>query len=217
MRYALVDVKYLLFSELYTRLEEPKSKRKAFGILEAAIGCYAKKGFDAVTMEMIARQAGVTRTLLLHYFEDGAEIRELSVKYIRLLFQKLAVEAMTGAKTPDEMLSKYIDACFYWTANFRSHSLVWLLFLHRCAGDHNLRDLNTLAVTTGADRIVAILEKGREYNIFDFSDARAVAKAIQTIITGALVVGASENLHDHTEFARTTREQCMRLAGVKSA
>jgi hypothetical protein len=126
----------------------------------------------------------------------------------------LAVEAMADARTPVEKLSKYIDACFYWTAHFRTHSLVWLSFLHRCAGDKDLRDLNTLAASTGADRIAALLQEGKELKVFSFDDAQVSAKVIQTIITGSLVVGASENLHHEKAFAENTKNECLRLVGV---
>jgi AcrR family transcriptional regulator len=214
LRYARMDVRYLLFADIYLRLEEPKSKRKAFGLLEAAITCYAKKGFEAVTMEMIAREAGVTRTLLLHYFEDGSEIRELAIKYIRLMMQKIAIDFMESETTASGKLEKYVEACFFWSKNFRTHALVWLAFLHRCSGDKKLRELNTLASSVGADRIVSLIQLGQAQKVFPLREGglEHAAKTIQALITGALIVSVSENLEDDKLAAEQTRQLCLQMA-----
>ena len=214
MRFAKVDPRYLLFAELYTDLDQPKSKRKAFLILEAAITCYARKGLSTATMDMIAREAGVSRTVVLHYFTDTKALRELSVKYIRLLFQKLAVEAIGEKTAIDDQLRAYVASCFYWTRNFKTHAVVWLDFLLQCAKDAKLRELNTLASDTGADRIAALLEAGCGAGVFKITDVHATAQAVQALIAGALVASRCQNLEDVDKYAGTLSEHCLRLAGV---
>ncbi len=212
---ARADFKYLLFAEVYTRVEEPKTKRKAFGLLEAAITCFSRKGLDQVTLEMIAREAGVTRNLLKHYFKDLEDIRELSVKYIRLLFQRIAIDALASGEEADVMLARYVDACFYWVENFRVHALVWLAFLHRCSRDKKLRELNTLAGAVGEERIANLIRLGCEKGVFAPTTSEDAAKVIQSLITGALIISVSEELARPKGLAVATREQCLAVAGLR--
>jgi len=207
------DWKYILFSELYHRLEEPKSKRRAFILLEAAIACFARKGFEAVTLEMIAREAGVTRPLLRHYFRDIDDIHETAIKYIRLLFQKVAVVALAKGKNPDDALSLYVQSCFDWVANSKTHAKVWLAFIYRCSQHKVSRELNTAAVRVGEERIIQVLELGLHRGFFNCNNSRVAARLIQTLVTGALVSVGSENVSpDYTEMIK---KQCLVIAGIR--
>jgi AcrR family transcriptional regulator len=208
------DLQYILFSEIYFRLESPKAKRKAFLLIEASIQCLAKRGFENFSLENAAREAGVSRATIRHYFEDSEDLRELTVKYIRLLFQKLAVDAMVKKATPDQMLSAYVDSCFIWVENFRTHANVWLSFLNFCTNKIKLRALNTDAVQAGHERLTALLANGKASGIFKHANSEVAAKMIQVFITGAMVVSASEDFANRSEFVRDVRAHCLALAGA---
>jgi AcrR family transcriptional regulator len=160
---------------------------------------------------MIAREAGATRPLLRHYFKDAEEVRDVTIKYILLLFQKVAVDALAKEQTADLMLIAYVESCFYWVKNFRVHSLVWLSFLHRCANQPKLREINTLATSVGEERITALLGKGVKEGVFSASSLKSPAKAIQTLITGALITAATENHEDLKHFADGVGQSCFIL------
>ncbi|MGZ3722475.1 MAG: TetR family transcriptional regulator [Bdellovibrionales bacterium] len=214
-RLVRADVRYLLFSEVYNRLDEPKAKRRAFGLIEAAIVCLSRSGFENVTLEMVAREAGVARSLMNHYFKDAEQVREVSIKYIRLLLQKIAVDAFAKEKDPAAILSAYIDACFYWTKTFPRHAQVWLAFLHRCANFKSFRELNSQAVLVGEERIMSLLDHGKRLGVFAFDDSRDQAKLIQTLVCGALISSETENMSDLKAYVALIRSQCLTIAGAK--
>lgn len=207
------DLGYLVFSEIYSRFSEPKAKRKAFMIIEAAVSCLSSKGFEELTMQMIAREAGVSRTLLNHYFVDAKEVRETSIKYIRLIFQKLAVDAVKKESSPEKMIDAYVDACFYWVANFKDHSRVWLGFLHRCSYNKRHRALNTSAVRAGEERIEAIIKLGIDRKFFREKNSAVAAKDLQIFITGALISMGTEDLADPKQFLEQMKHRCLRIVG----
>jgi AcrR family transcriptional regulator len=208
------ELSYLVFGEIYQKLVEPKQKRKAFSILEATVHCLAKSGFDHISLEMISREAGISRTLIHHYFDGIDDLEAAAVKYVRLLFQKLVVDSMLKESRADEMLTKYIIACFDWVETFRSHALVWLSFLHLSASQKHWRTLNTTAVNAGEERIAALLIKGREDGSLKFEgESLPLAKMIQILITGALVTSISENFTDPSAFRNAVVQQGLQLAG----
>ena len=216
IRVSEADLKFTAFSEVYDRLSRPKTRRQAFALLEAAISCVAKHGFRGITLAKLAREAGVARSLLTHYFRDLDEILDFAIKYIRLLFQKLAVRALSEGSSPRDMFERYLDACFTWVIRFRTHALVWLTFLHLCAVAPAKRALNTVAVRAGFDRLVALLERGRCAGDFRFDDPAHTAALIQNVITGGLLCLVSEDHLDVTLHQRRIRGACLSLLGASS-
>jgi AcrR family transcriptional regulator len=56
-------------------------------IIEAAIGIATNEGWDAVTMEKIARRVGVTRAALYSYFENGETLKQEVIFEMNRRFQ----------------------------------------------------------------------------------------------------------------------------------
>ncbi|MGE0526210.1 MAG: TetR/AcrR family transcriptional regulator [Bdellovibrionales bacterium] len=204
-------IRYLLFSEIYFKLSEPKSRRRALHILEAAIKCFSRRGMTGVTVEMIAREAGVARSLINHYFEGPEDVQMCAIKYIRLIFQKFCLDALSREPDPALMLERYIRCCFEWLQKSKTHALVWCAFLERCARLTNLRRLNTEAVRVGTERIETLLQSGVATGHFSCHPTR-VAKPLQIFITGAMVSFMSEAQENREEFIDMVVGRCLEMA-----
>jgi|GEM_PF-2287765 len=209
------DVRFLLFSEVYQRLEEPRARRKAFLLVDATIQCLSRKGFDGVTLEMISREAAVSRPLINHYFKDLEDLLDCAVKYIRLLFQRVVVEQTVKEKDEVQMLASYVRTCFAWIDGFRVHGEVWLSLLHRCSRGKKYRTLNTLAVQTGSQRITTMIQLGIDHGFMNCSEPAVRAKMIQTLITGAMVTYSTEEIEDPKRYVVDVISQCLAIVGAK--
>src|SRR5688572_8805510 len=78
-------------SELTDRRREEKDRRRS-EILAAAVAAAAEGGFDAITMDQIARRARLSRALVYVYFEDKAAVYlALCEQAMELLLQRFAV------------------------------------------------------------------------------------------------------------------------------
>lgn len=207
------DVRYLLFINIYRRFQEPKTNRKAYAILESAIVCYAKKGWAKTTLEMIARESGVSRTLILHYFKDSKDLRDVTIQYVRLLLQKYVVDAISQKKNPAEMLETYIRTCFLWTEHMRSHALLWFSFLFACCNSPKDRKLNTEAVTVGCERLASIIAMGMSNGVFKVVDPLQTAQALQAFIAGGMISYASQDFSNDSRkaYLEMMTEHCFRF------
>jgi AcrR family transcriptional regulator len=165
---------------------------------------------------MVAREAGVTRPLLNHYFKNANDVKQTALKYVRLLFQKLAVDSLSRAVDPEERLAAYVEACFYWAQNFRRHSLVWMSFLIQCAHSEPLRQLNSSASAVGEERIFNLILEGQKAGRFSDGNATENARLIQILICGALVVFGSEDIAEPREYIRSIQRACLKLAGFEA-
>ena len=113
------------------RIEE-KERRRA-EILDAAERLYAGKGWDAVTMEEVARSARLSRALLYVYFRDKEEllfgIGERAMAVLRERFVAAVARQARGLDQVEAIGRAYIafagefphyfDAC----ARFQAHSV----------------------------------------------------------------------------------------------
>lgn len=205
------DLSYLVFSEIYLRYNEPKTRRKAFSILESAIDCYHKKGFESVTYKMIARESGLTPSTLRHYFSDLKEIQEMTVKYIHMTAQKIVVEGMSTAKSADEMLKKYLEGHALWSTHFHKHTCVWLHFVSYSSRRKKERAMNTEAVSNGTFRISEMLSRGRKSGVFNHKNDIHAARIIQTLILGWLGALVTEDIENQKLFTQIVIEQCLNV------
>jgi len=80
-------------SYLAERREEEKERRRT-EIIEAAEQLYAEKGWEAVTMDQVARRARLSRALLYVYFKDKEDllfaITERALAELRRRFEQAA-------------------------------------------------------------------------------------------------------------------------------
>ncbi len=211
------DIRYLLFADIYTKYSEPKTRRKAFAILESAIATFDKKGFENVTLTMIARESGVTRQLLNHYFESLNELRALALKYIRVIGQRIVVNAIPTDAPADQMLKGYFEAHQFWARNYKVHLRVWLGFLNSCAKNKSDREMNIVSVAAGTNRLEELLKAGKASGIFTVPDAREAARLIQTLMLGWLVSSLTEDDGiNSSQLETSVVKECLRIAGAKA-
>lgn len=119
-------------SYVAARRTEEKERRRA-EILDAAERLYAGKGWDAVTMEEVARSARLSRALLYVYFRDKEEllfgIGERALTVLRERFEAAVARHARGADQVEAIGRAYIayaaefphyfDVC----ARFQAHSV----------------------------------------------------------------------------------------------
>jgi len=183
--------------------EPSKGDKTRLRIVEAAIRNYATIGYDKTTPQKIADTAKLSRPLIIHYFKDADGIFALALRYIRLRFQRMAIQSIRLDDTPSEQLESYVRSTFAWARAYPDHARIWLYFYYAAALDEKLKALNTEMAEMGRLRIAAILDAGTKLKLWRFKNAGETAKLIQVIITGTLVVTGTETL----PFAETRLEE----------
>ncbi len=117
-------------------------RRKA--LVEATLKAIGEHGTLAVTMQEIARSAGVSPALAFHYF--GSK-EQLLIATMRNLLKQLTTETVAGlrkAKTPRERLSAIIHASFAKEQFSPATIAAWLAFYveaQRSTETHRLLDI----------------------------------------------------------------------------
>ena len=119
-------------SYIAARRSEEKERRRA-EILDAAERLYAGKGWDAVTMEEVARSARLSRALLYVYFRDKEELLfGIGERALTVLCERFEAAVARHARGADQVeaigrayiayaaeFPHYFDVC----ARFQAHSV----------------------------------------------------------------------------------------------
>jgi TetR/AcrR family transcriptional regulator len=118
-------------SYISTRREEEKERRRA-EIIDAAEVLYAKKGWDAVTVDQVARSARLSRALVYVYFRDKEDllfaIGERAVRLLRDRFLAAVAGTARGMDQVDAIGRAYMGYAhefphyFDFCSRFQSHS-----------------------------------------------------------------------------------------------
>src|ERR1700676_1947203 len=90
-------------SYISVRREEEKERRRA-EILDAAEALYAKKGWDALTMDQVARSARLSRALVYVYFRDKDDLLfAIGERAVRLLLERFKAAIKSTPRGMDQV------------------------------------------------------------------------------------------------------------------
>ena len=119
-------------SYIAVRREEEKERRRA-EILDAAETLYAKKGWDGLTVDQVARTARLSRALVYVYFRDKEDllfaIGERAMRLLRDRFLAAAAGTARGWDQVDAIGRAYMGYAhefphyFDFCTRFQSHSV----------------------------------------------------------------------------------------------
>ena len=119
-------------SYIAERKVEEKERRRS-EILDAAERLYADKGWDAVTMDQVARTARLSRALLYVYFRDKEELLYgIGVRALAMLRERFLAAVATSPRGADQVqaigraymaYATDLPHCFDACARFQAHSM----------------------------------------------------------------------------------------------
>ncbi len=197
-------------SYITARRVEEKERRRA-EILDAAEALYAVKGWDAVTVDQVARSARLSRALVYVYFRDKEEllfgIGERAMHVLRDRFAAAAATQATGMEKVNAIgraymtyaheLPHYFDVC----TRFNAHAVA--------ADDGSNAGACGMAGDAALAEVVKAIEIGRQDGSIrpDVGDPMLMAIALWAFTHGiiqiAMAKGAVLDRYGHTTTAMT--------------
>ncbi len=129
-----------------TRLES--TERRCREILEAALDCFTRLGFDATSMEQIRARAGASIGSIYHHFSSKEELA--GALYVEGLseFQQVLLRDMRRRRGGEALVRGVIDIHLRWVAR-RPALARWLFHMRRAetvlAVEEEIRALNRTA------------------------------------------------------------------------
>ena len=97
-------------------------------LIDTTILVMAKVGFNATTLGLIAKQAGVSTGLVAHYFGDKDGLLEATLRSLASRLSRAAAARLRAAATPRARLQAVIDANLAPEEMDQQTGAVWLAF-----------------------------------------------------------------------------------------
>ncbi|WP_227321333.1 betaine-aldehyde dehydrogenase [Acidisoma silvae] len=109
-----------------SRRDQEDSRRKQ--LIDTTIHVMAQVGFNATTLGLIGKHAGVSAGLVAHYFGDKDGLLEATLRSLASRLSRAAAARMRNARTPRERLQAVVDANLAPEEMDSQTSAVWLAF-----------------------------------------------------------------------------------------
>jgi len=137
----------------YTRLAVDERRRR---LLELGADLFAKHSYDELSMARIAREAGISKALLYHYFPSKQA-------YFAATLEQAATELATLTQpdpdlTPVEQLAGSLDAYLGWV---EQHAEAYAKLIRSVGAVPEVREMVERVRDATADRILAGIAPGR--------------------------------------------------------
>lgn len=168
----------------YTRLDVDERRRR---LLELGRELFAQHSYDELSMARIAREAGISKALLYHYFPSKQEYFAATLA--------TAAEQLRALTEPDpdlppiEALGASLDAYLGW---IESNQLAYTKFIQGATSHSEVRSLIDQVRDATSARIVEGIAAGRPYP----GQMRAAVRAWLWFMDGACTDWVEH--HDYT-------------------
>lgn len=194
-------------------------------IIDAAIACFALRGYAPTTNREIAERAGVTSSLLYHYFDSKAALFRAAVVSVNQ--RLLDVYRATVVDTPEAPSMRQLAIGIERAIELARQRPEVMRFAGLAEGEIQRHPELKIGRAEGADAFRTLfrdlLERARERGELDPSiDIAAGVRVLSACFTRLAAMHAESSSHDEfaqnmRTFERMLQGDLMRLPAVRSA
>jgi TetR/AcrR family transcriptional regulator, fatty acid metabolism regulator protein len=185
----------------------PEPERR-LALLKAAFREVAEKGFSQVTLDDIARRAGVPKGVTLYYFDSKEDLfRELFGWLIDSIHARMR-EAVAAEDDPVAKLKALVALIFPSPSKNRAFFRAFVDFSGLAARHDAFRAINARFYAGCREIDGGIVEEGIRRNVFAARDPREAGSTMRAIFDGLMMQWLAESDLEATFGAY--RERCER-------
>jgi AcrR family transcriptional regulator len=149
-------------------------------ILSVAVGLFAERGFDAVSVADIAAAGEISTGLIYYHFTDKQTLYETAVRESIHLLEDAAVEALSTGAPPDARLRSFVLA---YMRLLEGHEALMRLLIRSVSDLGGPAPRHMLMRSASIiDRVQAVIEEGIACGAFRDLDAHLAAAALFALI-----------------------------------
>ena len=174
----MVNVKALArISAEMPKIGMQPQRRKA--LILAAISEIAAAGTLDVTVAQIAKRAGMSAALAMHYFGTKENIFLAAMRYVLELYREAVRAHLAAAKTPYDRIVAIINASFETSQFEREVVAAWLAFYVRALQSRDAKRLLEVYARRLQSNLLFDLRQ-----LFDDTSAEQIAQGLASLIDG---------------------------------
>ncbi len=191
-----------------SRSAHASESERRLALLKAAFREVAEKGFSEVTLDDIARRAGVSKGVTLYYFDSkDALFRELFSWLIDSIHARMR-EAVAGEADPVAKVRALVALIFPSPSKNRAFFRAFVDFCGLAARREPFREVNERFYAGCREIDGGIVEEGMRLGTFVVRDAKEAGSTMRAIFDGLMMQWLSEK--DLEATFGTYRDRCER-------
>jgi TetR/AcrR family transcriptional repressor of bet genes len=175
-------------------------------LIAATIAEIAAAGTLDVTVSQIAKRAGVSAALAMHYFGTKEKIYLAAMRHVLELYKQAIKARMQDAITPHERIVAIIDASFDRSQFQREVVAAWLAFYVRAMQSPEAKRLLEAHARRLNSNLLFNLRQ-----LFDDTSAEQIAQGIASLIDGFYIRQALLNSVPERSDARAVVQDYLEL------
>lgn len=227
---AYIDTTEVVERTLFVMTEKQKlAERKRKGqitrekILESAIEQFSKNGYDKTSIEMLAKDCGVTHVAILYHFQNKLGLFRSVVDYVVGRCQTIVNENVDKNDDAYGRLIKYFESYLTWTIVYRSEAQVLLLLSYFATVDNSLGEIYKTVMQSVRDSLENLLLAGKREGLLEYEGSSALLARtlhdslfgmVMNVVAGHLAPVPPKQLKD---TIRTAVQSLTRFSGRKRA
>lgn len=169
--------------------------------LRCAYQAISERGVHRVSLQEIAKMAGVSKGLIPYYFKTKERLVLRTMEWILSLVADRIRQSIGGARTPEEKVLGMIDVIFVGPEQNRRFYLTYLDLLDHAARVDGFGELSAAFRSTVNSLYAEVIRLGREDGAFRVQDVEEAATTVRAIIDGLFLQWLQESswaqLHPH--------------------
>lgn len=171
-----------------TFIEQARRKQ----ILEASAETFSTRGYDATSLDDIAKAVGVSRGVIFYYFDGKREIGEQAVRQCLRLYGNYVRERVNARDTAREQLLEFVDACLDYLDDHRKDYLLYVDLIGCFGNAEEKYSISVSANRKTREWLVGIINQGQKDGDIAKLPVTTLADVIQGIVDGMMELSALE-------------------------
>ena len=162
--------------------EKELEKRKL--LIRTTYKLIAEFGFSNITLQDVADKAGVSKGIILYYFENKDELFASLLEWlVKKIESNIRVE-VSKAETPMDKVKAYLNSTFFGVKENREFYKVYLDFLSQSAHHDTLRKSNVYFYNQCRQIQTQLIKEGIESKVFRDVDMEESCIVFRSLIDG---------------------------------
>jgi TetR/AcrR family transcriptional regulator, transcriptional repressor of bet genes len=161
--------------------------RRREELRRAAYETAGKHGVQALTVAGIARQAGISKGIVHHYFLDKQDLIEQTVRFAHAEYRKEIVDRLRQARSPSERLWSIVEGTFAPAIFQPPYRRLWLSIFEAARTDPRLARLYAVLDRRSVTNMTVALR-----HLVPQSEVEATGLSIMALIDGCYLLAIDE-------------------------
>jgi AcrR family transcriptional regulator len=184
----------------------PRESERRVALLRAAFREVGEKGFSEVTLDDIARRAGVSKGVTLYYFHSKEDLFRELFSWLIDSIQGRMRDAVASAGGPQEKVRALVALTFPSPSKNRAFFRAFVDFCGLSARREPFREIHARFYAGCLEIDGGIVDDGMRRGVFRLRDAREAASTMRAIFDGLMMQWLAES--DPEESFGGYRERC---------